>query len=89
MATYSSTLTAKGQMTMPVEIRRAFNLQPGDEIEFVVLRDGRLLMRPLNAAASAFFEAVPPRPPAFASDRDAVDALMIERSSASKSRAAE
>lgn len=37
----TSTLTAKGQVTIPVEVRRFLNLKPGDQIAFV-LEDGRV-----------------------------------------------
>jgi len=89
MAAYSSTLTSKGQVTMPVEIRRALNLNAGDDLEFIQLSDGRYLLRALNAAPSAFFEAVPPREAVAGSDREALDALMIERSAPPPKRAAE
>ena len=79
MTAYFSTVTTKGQFTMPAEIRRALNLLPGDEIEFVALRDGRVFMRPLNAPPSAFFDAVSPRPAVFGSDEEALDAAMAER----------
>jgi AbrB family looped-hinge helix DNA binding protein len=37
----TSTLTAKGQVTIPAEVRRFLNLKPGDQIAFV-LEDGRV-----------------------------------------------
>jgi AbrB family looped-hinge helix DNA binding protein len=37
-----STLTSKGQTTIPIEIRRYLNLKPGDRIEFVVGKDGKV-----------------------------------------------
>ncbi len=33
---YASTLTIKGQVTMPVEIRRMLKLMPGDQVQFRV-----------------------------------------------------
>jgi AbrB family looped-hinge helix DNA binding protein len=35
----SSTLTTKGQITIPAEIRAELNLQPGDRIDFVKMGD--------------------------------------------------
>lgn len=35
----SSTLTSKGQITIPAEIRAELNLQPGDRIDFVKVGD--------------------------------------------------
>lgn len=36
MGVYDSTLTSKGQTTIPVEVREALNLKPGDKIRYVV-----------------------------------------------------
>jgi AbrB family looped-hinge helix DNA binding protein len=33
-------LTSKGQVTIPIEVREEFGLQPGDEIEFVLDEHG-------------------------------------------------
>ncbi|HZP65331.1 MAG TPA: AbrB/MazE/SpoVT family DNA-binding domain-containing protein [Rudaea sp.] len=39
----SSTLTSKGQTTIPKEIRDYLDLHPGDRIEFVVRENGVML----------------------------------------------
>ncbi len=44
----SSSLTSKGQTTIPKKIRERLNLRPGDRLEYVVEADGRVLMRPAN-----------------------------------------
>ena len=36
----SSTLTRKGQTTIPKDIRDRLNLKPGDKIKFIVNADG-------------------------------------------------
>jgi len=41
-----STITSKGQTTIPEEIRRHLKLKPGDRIEFVVEPDGRVVLVP-------------------------------------------
>ena len=41
-----STLTRKGQTTIPGEIRRHLGLKPGDRLEFVVERDGKVTLVP-------------------------------------------
>ena len=41
-----STLTAKGQTTIPKEIREHLKLQPGHRIEYVVDEVGRVVLRP-------------------------------------------
>jgi antitoxin PrlF len=43
-----STLTSKGQTTIPQEVRSAANLQPGDRMHFTVLADGTIIMRVKN-----------------------------------------
>jgi antitoxin PrlF len=42
----SSTLTSKGQTTIPKEIREYLNLRSGQRIDFVVDEDGRVILRP-------------------------------------------
>lgn len=34
LLTLESTLTSKGQVTLPVELRRALNLKPGDHVVY-------------------------------------------------------
>lgn len=76
MKAYSAALSSEGRFTLPPAVRRAMKLKSGDEIEMVVLRDGRVFMRALNASPSAFFEAFTPRTPVVASDAEAIDALL-------------
>lgn len=37
-------ITSKGQITLPVEVRRALGVGEGDQVEFFVHRDGRVLV---------------------------------------------
>jgi len=41
-----STLTSKGQTTVPKAVRERLGLKPGDRLEFVVQDDGTALMVP-------------------------------------------
>lgn len=41
-----TTLTSKGQVTVPHEIRSRMGLKPGDKIAFSLLPDGTLVIRP-------------------------------------------
>jgi AbrB family looped-hinge helix DNA binding protein len=43
-----STVTAKGQTTIPGEVRRAVGLRPGDRIHYTVLEDGTIIARVKN-----------------------------------------
>jgi AbrB family looped-hinge helix DNA binding protein len=40
-----SAVTSKGQITIPVEVRRAMGLQPQDRVVFTVMPDGTTVMR--------------------------------------------
>jgi AbrB family looped-hinge helix DNA binding protein len=42
----TSTITSKGQVTIPTEVRAALGLKQGDRLEFVVLEDGTISVRP-------------------------------------------
>ena len=42
----STTLTTKGQVTIPKPIRDALNLEPGMAVEFSVNRDGEVVLHP-------------------------------------------
>ena len=59
-----TTLTSKGQVTIPKRIRDALHLLPGAEVEFAVNEDGEVVIqrnRPVRAArrqAKDRFEAV-------------------------------
>jgi antitoxin PrlF len=48
-----STITSKGQLTVPQEIRKRLGLQAGDRVEFVV-EEGRTVIRPLRAEVNPF-----------------------------------
>lgn len=42
----TATITSKGQVTIPTEVRSALGLKQGDRLEFVVLDDGTFNVRP-------------------------------------------
>jgi antitoxin PrlF len=48
-----STLTSKGQTTIPKEIRDRLGLAPGDKLDFVVEGDGRVVLRPATVDVRA------------------------------------
>lgn len=41
-----ATVTSKGQITIPVDVRTALSLQAGVRVEFTSLDDGTVIMRP-------------------------------------------
>jgi antitoxin PrlF len=50
---YSSTISSKGQVTVPQEIRKRLGLSSGDRVEFVVEGE-RTVIRPSRSAANRF-----------------------------------
>lgn len=46
MREITSKLTSKGQLTLPVEIRRHLGVGPKDKVAFVVQADGTVQVRP-------------------------------------------
>jgi AbrB family looped-hinge helix DNA binding protein len=44
---FVSAITSKGQVTVPVEVRRRLGLTAGDKMAFVMEDDGTVLVRPL------------------------------------------
>lgn len=51
----TSTVTVKGQVTIPVSLRKRMGLREGDRVEFVQEEDGRVVIRRVeNRAESAF-----------------------------------
>lgn len=42
---YSSTLTSKGQLTVPKQVRRRLGLREGDRVEFVLEADRTVIRR--------------------------------------------
>jgi len=44
----AATLTSKGQITIPVQVRAALGVQAGDRLEFVELKKGQFVIMPAN-----------------------------------------
>jgi antitoxin PrlF len=42
-----STMTTRGQITIPAEIREKLNLHSGNKLEFI-LKDGQIIVLPIN-----------------------------------------
>jgi antitoxin PrlF len=42
----TSTMTTKGQVTIPLDVRRRLGLDAGDRIEFVEIGDGMFAIKP-------------------------------------------
>jgi len=48
----STTLTVKGQVTIPKQIRDALNLLPGTTVDFTVNRNGELVLQKATEASA-------------------------------------
>lgn len=48
-----ATLTSKGQVTIPQEVRQRLGLKQGDQIEFVI-KNGMTLIRPVRGEINLF-----------------------------------
>ena len=55
----TSTVTSKGQVTIPVEARRRLRILPGTKLEFVIREDGRLEVIPLSGSIKDLKGSVP------------------------------
>ena len=52
MCMATTTLTSKGRMTVPREVRDFLGIGPGSEVIFQVTPMGEVVLRPLNAPAA-------------------------------------
>ena len=53
-----ATVTSKGQVTIPKEVRDALHLKQGDRLEFVVDADGTVRIQPLKVDVRDLFGIV-------------------------------
>lgn len=60
MAGYVSTVTQKGQITIPGELRRSLGIKPKDRVSFELV-DGEVRLRPVTSQLLAGYGAVKPR----------------------------
>jgi AbrB family looped-hinge helix DNA binding protein len=57
-----STITSKGQTTIPGEIRRHLKLKAGDRVEFIVEADGKVILVPATVNVSELKGLLAPAP---------------------------
>lgn len=50
-----STLTNKGQVTIPKAVRDSLGLHPGDKLEFIVTQSGEAFFRPVTKRVDDVF----------------------------------
>ena len=76
-----ATLTSKGQMTLPKDVRERFNLKAGDKLD-VVVQGQQILLVPATLHVRDL-RAVLPKPAVKASQED-VDATIRKRAARSR-----
>jgi AbrB family looped-hinge helix DNA binding protein len=64
----SSTISSKGQITVPLEVRKRLGVKPGDRVEFV-FKDSDTVVRPERAPENPFLKYVGAAP-AFSSIKE-------------------
>lgn len=57
-----ATMTSKGQITIPHEIREHFHIKSGDKVDFVIKEDGSLETVPILSDLKSL-KGILPRPP--------------------------
>ena len=60
MVRYTSSVTQKGQVTIPGPFRKALKIQPRDLVAFSLV-DGEVRLRPVQSAVLASFGAIKPK----------------------------
>jgi AbrB family looped-hinge helix DNA binding protein len=76
----TATVTSKGQVTIPAEVRRKLRIVPGTKLEFVVLDDRRLEVIPVSGSIRDLKGVVPrPKKTLTLSDMDAAIAAGVRR----------
>ncbi len=54
-----STITSKGQATIPKVVRDRLKLRPGDRVEFIVEEDGRVVLVPATRRLADLYGVLP------------------------------
>ena len=55
----TATLTSKGQITIPAQVRKSLGLDAGDKIDFVEIENGQFVLRPRTASIRDLEGCVP------------------------------
>lgn len=67
----TATLTSKGQLTLPKDVRTALGVGPGDRVEFVRMEDGNFAVLPATHSVKSLKGIIPrPRKPVSLEDMD-------------------
>lgn len=67
----TATLTSKGQLTLPKDVREAMGVGPGDRVDFVRMEDGNFAVLPATHSVRALKGLIPrPKKPVSLEDMD-------------------
>jgi AbrB family looped-hinge helix DNA binding protein len=55
----SATMTSKGQITIPIQVRKALGLKPGVRIDFYEIEDGEYAFRPKTGSIMEMEGCIP------------------------------
>jgi AbrB family looped-hinge helix DNA binding protein len=67
----AATITSKGQLTLPKDVREALRVGPGDRVEFVRMEDGNFAVMPARRSVMSLKGIIPrPRKPVSLADMD-------------------
>jgi len=55
-----ATITSKGQITLPVSVRKALKIKTGDKLDFVVTENGEIVGKPISNRLSSLAKILPP-----------------------------
>jgi antitoxin PrlF len=67
----AATVTSKGQLTIPKDVREALGIGPGDRVEFVQMADGNFAVMPATKSIKRLKGIIPkPRTPVSLEDMD-------------------
>jgi AbrB family looped-hinge helix DNA binding protein len=67
----AATVTSKGQLTIPKDVREALGVGPGDRVEFVQMADGNFAVMPATKSIKRLKGIIPkPKTPVSLEDMD-------------------
>ena len=68
----AATLTSKGQLTLPKDVRAALGVGPGDRVDFVRMEDGNFAVMPATHSVQSLKGLIPkPEKPVSLDEMDA------------------
>ncbi len=67
---HSSTITSKGQTTLPRSVRQALGVVPGDRVRYVILEDREVRILPIRRLSQLFGTLQRERPPVTLQDME-------------------